>query len=56
LKKIKGRISSFAANVFREDTEKCLEAGMNDHVGKPLILTKYWKNRAVFCPEIRGRR
>jgi CheY-like chemotaxis protein len=24
------------ANVFREDIEKCLEAGMNDHVGKPL--------------------
>jgi CheY-like chemotaxis protein len=24
------------ANVFRDDIEKCLEAGMNDHVGKPL--------------------
>ncbi|GHT83870.1 hypothetical protein FACS1894137_06110 [Spirochaetia bacterium] len=24
------------ANVFREDVEKCLEAGMDDHVGKPL--------------------
>jgi CheY-like chemotaxis protein len=24
------------ANVFREDIELCLEAGMNDHVGKPL--------------------
>jgi CheY-like chemotaxis protein len=24
------------ANVFREDVEKCLEAGMNDHIGKPL--------------------
>jgi hypothetical protein len=22
--------------VFREDVEKCLEAGMNGHVGKPL--------------------
>jgi CheY-like chemotaxis protein len=26
------------ANVFREDIEKCLAAGMNDHVGKPLDL------------------
>jgi CheY-like chemotaxis protein len=24
------------ANVFREDVEKCLASGMNDHVGKPL--------------------
>jgi CheY-like chemotaxis protein len=24
------------ANVFKEDVEKCLKAGMNSHVGKPL--------------------
>jgi CheY-like chemotaxis protein len=24
------------ANVFKEDIEKCIEAGMNDHIGKPL--------------------
>jgi len=24
------------ANVFREDVDKCLEAGMNSHIGKPL--------------------
>jgi len=24
------------ANVFRDDIEKCLEVGMNDHIGKPL--------------------
>jgi CheY-like chemotaxis protein len=24
------------ANVFREDIEQCLAAGMNDHLGKPL--------------------
>jgi CheY-like chemotaxis protein len=41
-------IIAMTANVFREDVEKCLEAGMNDHVGKPIdfdevikILCKY---------------
>ena len=24
------------ANVFQQDIDNCLEAGMNDHVGKPL--------------------
>jgi signal transduction histidine kinase/DNA-binding response OmpR family regulator len=37
-------IIAMTANVFREDVEKCLAAGMNDHVGKPLdtdeILSK----------------
>jgi CheY-like chemotaxis protein len=29
-------IVAMTANVFKEDVEKCLESGMNDHVGKPL--------------------
>jgi len=29
-------IIAMTANVFREDVEKCISAGMNDHVGKPL--------------------
>jgi signal transduction histidine kinase/DNA-binding response OmpR family regulator len=29
-------IIAMTANVFREDVEKCLEAGMNDHLGKPI--------------------
>ena len=40
-------IVAMTANVFREDIEKCLEAGMNDHVGKPLdfeeVLSKLHK-------------
>jgi CheY-like chemotaxis protein/nitrogen-specific signal transduction histidine kinase len=31
-------IIAMTANVFREDVEKCLEAGMDSHVGKPLDL------------------
>jgi CheY-like chemotaxis protein len=29
-------IVAMTANVFREDIEKCIESGMNDHLGKPL--------------------
>ena len=31
-------IIAMTANVFREDIEKCLEAGMSGHVGKPLVI------------------
>ncbi|GHS93327.1 hypothetical protein AGMMS50276_03460 [Synergistales bacterium] len=33
-------IIAMTANVFREDVEKCIESGMNDHIGKPLDFDK----------------
>ncbi|MDR0720723.1 MAG: response regulator [Treponema sp.] len=45
-------IIAMTANVFREDVERCLDAGMDGHVGKPLDLPevlekleRYLKNR-----------
>jgi CheY-like chemotaxis protein len=40
-------IVAMTANVFREDIEKCLACGMNDHIGKPIdideLMTKLHK-------------
>jgi len=36
-------IIAMTANVFREDVEKCLAAGMNSHVGKPIDFDEVHK-------------
>ncbi|GHT64744.1 hypothetical protein FACS1894110_05020 [Spirochaetia bacterium] len=44
-------IIAMTANVFREDIEKCLEAGMNDHVGKPLNLNEVLARLRKYLPK-----
>jgi len=41
-------IVAMSANVFREDIEKCLEAGMNDHVGKPLSFNMVMEKLGIY--------
>ena len=36
-------IIAMTANVFREDIEKCLDAGMNGHIGKPIDLERLFE-------------
>ena len=43
-------IIAMTANVFREDVEKCLAAGMNDHVGKPLSFGEVIEKLKFYLP------
>jgi len=36
-------IIAMTANVFKDDIEECLRAGMNDHLGKPLDIDKVFE-------------
>jgi CheY-like chemotaxis protein len=44
-------IVAMTANVFREDVEKCLSAGMNDHVGKPLNFEEVLDRLRKYLPQ-----
>jgi signal transduction histidine kinase/CheY-like chemotaxis protein len=46
-------IVAMTANVFKEDIEKCLEAGMNDHVGKPVNIAEVLEALKKYLPERR---
>jgi lactose/cellobiose-specific phosphotransferase system IIC component len=43
-------IMAMTANVFREDVEKCLAAGMNGHIGKPLDMDEVMKKLREYLP------
>jgi PAS domain S-box-containing protein len=43
-------IIAMSANVFREDVEKCLEAGMNSHIGKPLNFVEVIEKLKSYLP------
>ncbi|MDR2618001.1 MAG: response regulator, partial [Treponema sp.] len=44
-------IIAMTANVFREDIERCLASGMNDHVGKPLNIGEVLQKLRKYIPE-----
>jgi signal transduction histidine kinase/CheY-like chemotaxis protein len=43
-------IIAMTANVMREDIERCLDAGMNDHIGKPLDLSDVLAKLQLWLP------
>jgi CheY-like chemotaxis protein len=49
-------IIAMTANVFREDIEKCREAGMDGHVGKPLDIEELLTVLNVYLPKLRSER
>jgi len=44
-------IVAMTANVFKEDIEKCLDAGMNDHVCKPLNFRELLIKMKKYLPQ-----
>jgi len=41
-------IIAMTANVFREDIDRCLETGMNDHIGKPIDYDELIKKLKLY--------
>jgi CheY-like chemotaxis protein len=43
-------IIAMTANVFKEDIDKCMEAGMNDHIGKPIEFDRLIERLRKYLP------
>jgi PAS domain S-box-containing protein len=48
---LKVPIIAMTANVFRDDIEQCLEAGMTDHIGKPLDINELYQKLRDYLPK-----
>jgi PAS domain S-box-containing protein len=44
-------IIAMTANAYEEERQQCIEAGMNDHVSKPVIVKKLYATLAEWLPE-----
>jgi len=49
------KIVAMTANVFRDDIEKCLEVGMDDHIGKPVDFNELLEKLRVSMPPRQGK-
>jgi signal transduction histidine kinase/DNA-binding response OmpR family regulator len=47
-------IVAMTANVFREDIEKCLDCGMNDHIGKPIDIEEVLAKLRQYLPQYKS--
>jgi CheY-like chemotaxis protein len=47
-------IVAMTANVFKEDIERCLQAGMNAHVAKPISLVEVLRILRLYLPRAEG--
>ena len=50
------KIIAMTANVFRDDIEKCLEVGMDSHIGKPLNFEEVIEKLLSFMPRSKGKK
>ena len=48
-------IIAMTANVFQEDIAQCVQAGMNDHLGKPLKFERMIEKLRMYLPETQGQ-